>query len=182
MLREDDLTLIRDESDWQRFAVKTLEAFPNRGWTLSLFREPETYPCLAAATSGELRQLVVCLMYPEDANRLIRQVFTMDGAPEAVLNGEAPDIDDLIASVAESEQPGAEEGCPFAKKVTEQEMESHRRINAFLLSLLSELIAVGATSEDRFEKTYATWLSKVDQWTSGTAAGPAGMLDQLKSI
>ena len=139
------LVLLSFAQDWEAFKgdLSTQYRVTNRDISWSESSDPTSYPCLVSAVWVETS--VVCLfVYPRDVELLLE-------ASGGVIELESDDPMHL-------ELKGGASLLPVAS----QEGLWSRHMVALLLTVVHELISVGVTKEDRFEKLLSGMLRIVE--------------------
>lgn len=168
----NSMALLRSPQDWhdyRRHLSQTLNlAFEEVRWGVG----PTAFPCLTmsyAVPNSMPARVVSCYVYPDDARRLLAasQVPQFLGMQLMPIS---PEIMKALPVPSEEPAPAAE---PSTEAPANAANETLRSLTAHVLALVSEMIAIGATNEARYEAAYTRFTAMADQVVAERAALPA---------
>ena len=139
------LVLLSSQLDWEEFKTDISAQYrvPSREISWTELSAPITYPCLVSAVSVETS--IVCLfVYPKDVELL------MEAAGGVIELGEE---DERIREAMLSGVIPA----------TSQDGSWARHMVALLVTIVHEMVSVGITKEERFERVLSDMLKVVDE-------------------
>ncbi len=156
------LSLLESRSDWDAYRRQLCQHVGIDHDATRWGNGPAGFPCLVLSyvvPNSAPHRIVSCYVYPDDARRLL------SAAGGAAIG---PDMVAVPRALAEAMQHRVQSGSavPVASPAPDRSAELQatlQSVSAHLLALVSEMISVGATSEERYEKAYSRYLALSDR-------------------
>jgi len=130
------MTLLRRPQDWVEYTAKMATNMGITSGQVIWGTGPQQYPCLVASIQKSPMQVTSCYIYLRDAI-------------------------ELCQAAGYSPHPKAQDQPSSVPGHTNRDFEKH--VSALVMTVISELISVGATTKERFETRFAQKLAVVDQ-------------------
>ncbi len=158
----NSLVLLRCPDDWVQYRRALCHEsnidFDGTRWG----HGPQLYPCLALSyvvPNSRPQRVATCYVYPDDARRLLMASGPMQGMVAIPVGAVAAGPHATVLKPAS----GPDEATA----------DTLRSLSAHVMALVSELVAIRATTEERYEKEYTRFLALADQVVSERADMPS---------